>query len=77
MLKLTITESGVTNVHNTSGYITHRWVTNKRGFQTFEFYLHVPVNVRQCTCVCGDHKYLKIMNSNTIQIQSHSSKSDR
>ena len=30
MLKPTITESGVTDVPNTSGYITHRWVTNKR-----------------------------------------------
>ena len=45
-------------------------VTNKRRvLKHFEFYLHAPVNVQECTCVYRDHKYLKIMNSNTLQIQ--------
>ena len=60
----------ITKRDDTSGYITHGWVTpQKTSFQTSEFYLHAPVNVQECTCVCRNHKYLKITNSNTLQIQ--------
>ena len=46
MLKPTIAESGVTDVPNTNGYITHRWVTNKRKvFKHLSFICNVPVCV--------------------------------